>query len=99
MAKVWPLNQRSRGLNSLIRQPTQAQTFIMQFFARQSYGNMCVMARKKKVKRFRAVQAVKELARERVGTPPAEKIVPQKRRKPERHRLTIKKLLNENEED
>ena len=29
------------------------------------------MARKKKVKRFRAVQAVKELARERIGAPPA----------------------------
>ena len=36
------------------------------------------MARKKKVKRFRAVQAVKELARERMGAPPAEKVVPHK---------------------
>jgi hypothetical protein len=55
------------------------------------------MARKKKVRRFRAVQAVKELARERVGTPPAGKIVPQKKRKPEKYRVTTEKLLNEDD--
>src|ERR1017187_6437784 len=42
---------------------------------------MRVMARKKKVKRFRAVQAVKELARERMGAPPAEKVVPHRTRR------------------
>jgi len=36
------------------------------------------MARKKKIKRFQAVQAVKELARERMGAPPAAKWFPQK---------------------
>ena len=41
---------------------------------------MYVMARKKKVKRFRAVQAVKELARERMGAPPAAKVVPHKKK-------------------
>ena len=37
------------------------------------------MARKKKAKRFRAVTAVKELARERVGAPPAGQIVVEKK--------------------
>jgi hypothetical protein len=51
------------------------------------------MARKKKIKRFRAVTAVKELARERVGAPPAEKVVPNKRKKEEKHKPTLGKLL------
>jgi hypothetical protein len=53
------------------------------------------MARKKKVKRFRAVQAVKELARERVGAPPAEKVVPHKNKKAEKHKPTLGKLLDD----
>ena len=53
------------------------------------------MPRKKRAKRFRAVTAVKELARERVGTPPAEKIVVEKKKKPEKHKPTLSKLLNE----
>jgi hypothetical protein len=53
------------------------------------------MAKKKKPKPFRAVTAVKELARERVGRPPAEKIVVDKKRKPEKHRVTLGKLLDE----
>jgi hypothetical protein len=56
---------------------------------------MDVMARKKKVKRFRAVQAVKELARERVGAPPVEKIVPHTNKKAEKHKPTLGKLLDE----
>jgi hypothetical protein len=55
------------------------------------------MARKKKVKRFEAVQAVKELARERVGAPPAEKVVPHKNKKAAKHKATLGKLLNEAE--
>jgi hypothetical protein len=55
------------------------------------------MPRKKKQKRFRAVTAVKQLARERVGTPPAEKIVVEKKKKPEKHKPTLSKLLNEPE--
>jgi len=55
------------------------------------------MARKRKVKRFGAVQAVKELARERVGAPPAEKVVPNKNKKPEKHKPTLGKLLSETE--
>jgi hypothetical protein len=55
------------------------------------------MARKKKAKRFRAVTAVKELARERVGAPPAGQIVIAKKKKPEKHKPTLGKLLGEGE--
>ena len=53
------------------------------------------MARKKKVKRFGAVQAVKELARERMGAPPTGKVVPHKNKKPEKHKPTLGKLLGD----
>jgi len=56
------------------------------------------MARKKKAKKFTAVQAVKALARERIGRPPAERVVPNKRRKQtnsEKHKPTLEKLLQE----
>src|SRR5580704_7377990 len=39
------------------------------------------MARKKKIKRFGAVQAVKELARERIGTIPVAQVVPDRKKK------------------
>jgi hypothetical protein len=55
------------------------------------------MARKKKRKSFRAVTAVKEMARERVGAPPAAKIVLEKKNKPEKHKQTLKKLLDDAE--
>ena len=55
------------------------------------------MARKKKATRFRAVTAVKELAREQVGAPPAGKIVLEKKKKPEKHKATLGKLLTETE--
>ena len=50
---------------------------------------------KKKVKRFRAVTAVKELARERIGRPPSAKIVLEKKKKTERHKPTLGKLMEE----
>jgi hypothetical protein len=58
---------------------------------------MYVMARKKKVKRFQAVQAVKELARERMGTPPAAKVVPHKKKNSAKHKPTLSRLLGEGE--
>jgi hypothetical protein len=58
---------------------------------------MKIMARKKKVKRFGAVQAVKELARERMGAPPVAKVVPHKNKKPAKHKGTLGKLLDEAE--
>jgi hypothetical protein len=55
---------------------------------------MEAMARKKKAKRFRAVTAVKAWAREQVGAPPAGKVVVEKKRKPEKHKPTLGKLLD-----
>lgn len=53
------------------------------------------LPKKKRPKPFRAVIAVKELARERVGAPPAEKIVIEKKKKPEKHKPTLGKLLED----
>jgi hypothetical protein len=58
---------------------------------------MNFMARKKKPKQFHAVQLVKEMARERVGTPPAEKVVPHKKKNSEKHKATLGKLLQDHE--
>jgi hypothetical protein len=58
---------------------------------------MNAMVRRKKKKPFRVVKAVKELARERVGAPPAEKVVPQKKTKAEKHKPTLGKLLEEDD--
>lgn len=55
------------------------------------------MVRKKKGKRFHAVQAVKELARERLGAPPAAKMVPHKKKNPAKHKATLGRLLEEGE--
>jgi hypothetical protein len=52
-------------------------------------------ARGTNVNRFGAVQAVKELARERMGAPPAAKVVPHKKKNPAKHKATLGKLLNE----
>jgi hypothetical protein len=55
------------------------------------------MARKKKVKKFTRVSAVKALARERVGAPPTSQIVPDRRKKKdEKHKPTLEKLIEEN---
>lgn len=54
------------------------------------------MARKKKVKRFRAVQAVKALARERIGQVPAAQVVPdRKKKKTLKHKETLGEMLAE----
>ena len=53
------------------------------------------MAKKKKVKRFRAVEAVKALARERIGTPKASRIVLEGKKKEEKHKPTLARLLDE----
>ncbi len=55
------------------------------------------VARKKKKKAFRAVTAVKALARERIGAPPPEQVVPDPKKKEERqqkHKLTLGQLLH-----
>jgi hypothetical protein len=53
------------------------------------------MAKKKKVKRFSAVDAVKAMAREQIGTPPASQVVPGRKKKTEKHRPTLGKMLSE----
>lgn len=52
------------------------------------------MPRKKKLKKFRAVKAVKAAARERVGTPPPAQVEDAKPRRV-KHKPTLGKLLAE----
>ena len=55
-------------------------------------------ARKKKRKRFSAVQAVKEMSRDRIGTLPATRTVPDRKKKLEtsnKHKPKLEDLLNE----
>lgn len=54
--------------------------------------------RKKKPKPFKAVTAVKALARERVGAPKPGSVVPDKRKKPsEKHKTTLGQMLSTDE--
>jgi len=56
------------------------------------------MARKKKPKPFRAVKAVKELARERIGRPRPEQVAPDRKKRAkisEKHKPTLGQLLKE----
>jgi hypothetical protein len=54
-------------------------------------------AKKRKPKRFTAVEAVKTMAREQIGAPPASRVVPNRKRKAEKHKPTLEKLLAEPE--
>ncbi len=56
---------------------------------------MSNMARKKKPKKFRAVEAVKEMARERIGTPKASQIVLDRKKKEEKHKPTLGEMLED----
>ena len=62
-----------------------------------SYGKMRAMAKKKKAKRFTAVEAVKTMAREQIGAPPASRIVPNRKKKTEKHKPTLEKLMGDPE--
>jgi len=54
------------------------------------------MVKKKKPRRFRAVTAVKEMARERIGTPRPTQVVPDRtKRKREKHKPTLGRLLGD----
>jgi hypothetical protein len=53
------------------------------------------MAKKKKSKRFTAVEAVKTMAREQIGAPPASRVVLNRKQKTEKHKPTLEKLLSE----
>ena len=54
------------------------------------------MAKRRKRKTFRAVKAVKELAREKIGAPPATRRVPDRKKgRREKHKPTLGRLLAE----
>ena len=53
------------------------------------------MPRNRKKKIFSAAKVVREMARERVGSPKPSQLVPAKKTKPERHKSTLGKLLTD----
>ena len=54
------------------------------------------MAKRRKRKTFRAVKAVKELAREKIRAPPATRRLPdRKKKRQEKHKATLDRLLAE----
>jgi len=56
------------------------------------------VAKRRKPKPFRAVKAVKAMARERIGAPPASRVVPDRKKKKqtaEKHKPTLNRLLRE----
>jgi hypothetical protein len=57
-------------------------------------------SRKKKIRRFSAVQAVKEMSRDRIGTLPVARVVPDLKKKKKaavKHKPTLGTLLEEPE--
>ena len=55
-------------------------------------------AKQKRKKRFRAVKAVKEAAREKIGAPPPTRMVPDRKKKArdrEKHKPSFGQLLEE----
>jgi hypothetical protein len=56
------------------------------------------MAKKKKTKPFTAVEAVKTMAREQIGSPPGLRVVPDRKKKKKRtqkYKPTLGKMLEE----
>lgn len=53
------------------------------------------MPRKRKKKVFSAAKIVREMARERVGSPRPSRLVPAKKAKPDKHKPTLGKLLTD----
>ena len=60
-----------------------------------SYGKIGAMAKKKKPKRFTAVEAVKTMARAQIGEPPPSRVVPDRKKKTEERKPTLRDLLDE----
>lgn len=57
-----------------------------------------MVKKRRKQKKFRAVEAVKALARERIGTPPPGQVIvdaAKKRKTAPKHKPTLGELLNE----
>ena len=53
------------------------------------------MPRKRRKKTFSAAKVVREMARERVGSPKASRPVPERKSKPEKYKPTLGKLLED----
>jgi hypothetical protein len=74
---------------------------IIAVLLHSSYGMMCHMAsKKKKVRRFSAVQAVKEMSRDRIGVLPLVRVVPDRKKKLEtskKYKPTLEELVEEKE--
>jgi hypothetical protein len=69
---------------------------VLRAFTRRPRYTLWPMATKKKAKKFRAVTAVKEMARERIGIPRPTQVVPdRKKKKKEKHKATLGKLLGD----
>jgi hypothetical protein len=72
---------------------------IIAVLSHSGYGMMSDMAaKKKKIKRFSAVQAVKEMSRDRIGVLPVSRVVPdlkKKKKEAEKHKPTLEKLLED----
>jgi hypothetical protein len=52
-------------------------------------------SKKKKPKRFTAVEAVKTMARAQIGMPPTSRVVPNRKKRTAKHKATLGKLLDE----
>ncbi len=57
------------------------------------YASVMPIKRKKKI--FSAAKIVREMARERVGSPRPSSFVPGKKKKVEKHKLTLGKLMED----
>ena len=53
------------------------------------------MARKRKKKTFSAAKIVREMARERVGSPKPSRLLPAKKKNPPKHKPTLGELLTD----
>jgi hypothetical protein len=58
-------------------------------------ARITIMPRKRKKKIFSAAKVVREMARERVGSPKPTSLVPGKKKKVEKHTPTLGKLLTD----
>jgi hypothetical protein len=79
------------GANKTVSAP------IIAILSQASYGKMSPVARKRTKKQFRAVTQVKALARERIGTPPGLRVVPdlKKKKQDEKRKPNLGELLGE----
>jgi hypothetical protein len=83
---------QTRKINFLII----AQAGALVFEAQSRIAWVCTMTKRKKKQVFRATKAVKEAAREKIGSPPPTRLVPDKKKELSgKHRPTLGKLLAE----